>query len=133
MNTLYSYKVVFAAMLFLQSCNFTDSTKQLGDGYFFRNEGDMIKDILSERPNGGEVPAKVIDFAYDQNFIIAKQKPKLPQDALYNKKHYYKKGPDAVYYWIVIKGVRSVLGPLDDDEYKEARKKYNVPDKLELE
>lgn len=133
MNTFSFHKLVFALLLLLESCNFSDSTRQLGDGYFFRNEGGKIKDILCEDPKGGEVPATVIAYGYDENFIIAKQKPKLPQDALYDNEYNYKKGSNAIYYWIVIKDKHSVLGPLAYDEYQEARNKFKIPDELKVE
>lgn len=72
----------FCLILLIASCS-SDVTKDLGDGYFLRDEGGNVKDILCEQPNSGEIPATIIDYDFDNNFIIAKQKPKLPQDPLY--------------------------------------------------
>ncbi|MDH5415244.1 MAG: DUF3997 domain-containing protein [Flavobacteriaceae bacterium] len=132
MATKIFRRFFFVLMLFTQSCNLSDSTKHLGEGYFYRNEGGNIKDILCEHPTGGEIPATVIDYTYDENFIIAKQKPKLPQDPLYEKEYYYRGGANGEYYWIVIKYSHVVLGPLSDVEYKEMRKKHKIPGKLEF-
>ena len=83
--------MVFCIALILQCCT-SDYTENLGGGYFFRNEGGDLKDILSKEPKGGEVPSTVIAFDYDKNFIIAKQRPKLPQDILYEKNYNYELG-----------------------------------------
>jgi hypothetical protein len=122
------------AILFFQCCNIgADKTEKLSGGYFFRNEGGEIKDILCKRPNGGEIPATVIAYAYDKNFIIAEQKPKIPQDPLYSKDYEYKNGIDSNYYWVIVHKDKIILGPLDSDEYELARGKYNVPESLKLE
>ncbi len=60
--------MVFCIALILQCCT-SDYTENLGGGYFFRNEGGDLKDILSKEPKGGEVPSTVIAFNYDKNFI----------------------------------------------------------------
>jgi len=119
-------------MLILQGCNFSDSTENLGDGFFYRNEGGDIKDILCEKPKGGQIPSTVVDFAYNNEFIIAKQKPKLPQDILYDKNYNYKLGADFTYYWLIVKDKHIVLGPFDEREFMEERKKYKIPEKLEF-
>lgn len=126
--------LLFACVaLLIQGCNFgADSTKKLSGGYFFRNEGGEIKDILCEKPAGGEIPSTIIDFDYDKKFIIAKQKPKIPQDPLYNKNYHYKDGVDEIYFWLIIHENSLVLGPLSEKEFTTARKEYNVPDNLIL-
>ena len=48
--------------LLIQGCT-PDYTKDLGEGYFYRDEGGNIKDILCEKPNGGEIPATILDYA----------------------------------------------------------------------
>jgi len=119
--------------LMFQGCNIgADSTKKLSGGYFLRNEGGDIKDILCENPNGGEIPSTIIDYDYDKNFIIAKQKPKIPQDPLYNGDYHYKNGIDQNYFWLIIHSKEFVKGPLDMEEFKLARKQYNVPSNLDF-
>ena len=44
--------------LFIQSCT-ADSVKNLGSGYFYRDEGGNVKDILCQRSHGGEIPATI--------------------------------------------------------------------------
>ena len=116
--------------LFIQSCT-SDNTKDIGGGYFYRDEGGSIKDILCEKPNGGEIPATILDYTYDSEFIIAKQKPKQPQESLY-KRNYTYNTDNTFFYWIILKASNIVLGPLDIQEYINMRLKYQIPDELTL-
>ncbi|MDP3453586.1 MAG: hypothetical protein Q8R90_11605 [Bacteroidales bacterium] len=127
----YKWFMVFCIALILQCCT-SDYTENLGGGYFFRNEGGDLKDILSKEPKGGEVPSTVIAFDYDKNFIIAKQRPKLPQDILYEKNYNYELGADTTYFWLIIKKNRLVLGPLKEKEFREVRERYEIPESLKF-
>jgi len=125
MNFKHAILVLF---IFLGSCDYSEN---LYYGYFYVDEGGDSKDIS----NGGqypEIPATIIDFDYNRDFIIAKQKPKLPQEILNNMNYLYKNGVDT-FYWIISTKNYFGLGPLDKQEYEAARKKYGVPDKLKLE
>lgn len=124
-----NWKVIFGFVLMLHCCT-NDYTENLGGGYFFRNEGGDLKDILCKLPKGGEIPSTVIGYDFDKNFIIALQHPKMPQDILYDKNYNYESGVDTIYYWVIIKKNHIVLGPLKENEFKETRKKYNIPESL---
>ncbi len=129
---IYFLLLVCIAFL-IQGCNFsTDCIKKLSGDYYFRNDGGDIKDILCEKPNGGEIPSTIIDFDYDKRFIIAKQKPKIPQDPLYNKDYQYKDGFNKIYFWLIVHEKNLVLGPFSEEEFAIIRKEYNVPDNLIL-
>ena len=131
MKAIKNYiSVIFFITLILQSCNFSDSTEKLGNDYFYRNEGSEIKDILCNKANGGEIPATVIAYDFDDDFIIAKQKPKLPQDPLYDKDYKYNTGDKDFYYWLIVKNVNLILGPFNLDEFNIQRSKQKVPNKL---
>lgn len=120
--------LLFVLFIFLGSCDYSEN---LYYGYFYRDEGGDAKDIS----NGAQyprIPATIIDFDYSRDFIIAKQKPKLPQEILYDMNYLYKDGVDT-FYWIISTKNYFGLGPLDKQEYEAARKKYGVPDKLKLE
>lgn len=120
--------VLLILLIFLGSCDYSEN---LYYGYFYVDEGGDTKVIL----NGAqypEIPATVIEFDYNRDFIIAKQKPKLPQEILYNMNYLYKDGVDT-FYWIISTKNYFGLGPLDKQEYEAARKKYGVPNKLKLE
>lgn len=123
--------MIFSVALILQCCT-SDYTENLGGGYFFRNEGGDIKDILCKKPKGGEIPSTVIAFDYDKNFIIAKQRPKLPQDILYEKNYNYELGVDSTYFWLIIKKSHLVLGPLNEKEFREVRERYEIPESLKF-
>ena len=75
------------------------------------------------------IPSNVLSYNYNSNFIIALQKPK-EYDEAYDTKYAYPLGRDTVYYWLIIKEKQKAIGPLDSTQFCEARKKYNVPDKL---
>jgi hypothetical protein len=117
----------FLTTIILHGCS-SDYTKNLGGGYFYRFEGGNMNDILGE----GEIPATVVSYDFDDDFIIAKQKPKLPQDQLYDKDYKYNRGDNEFYYWLVVKNEKLILGPLDLDEFNFQKSKYRVPDKLEF-
>lgn len=129
---LYSLLILGLLAMVFHNCT-SDFTKNLGGGYFFRNEGGEIKDILCQRPDGGQIPSTVLSYAYDRKFIIAKQKPDLPQDILYKKEYDYKFGEDTIYFWLIVKKGNLVIGPLIEEEFKEVKKEYNVPDRLNLD
>ena len=127
----YKWYMIFCVALILQCCT-SDYTENLGGGYFFRNEGGDIKDILCKKPKGGEIPSTVIAFDYDKNFIIAKQRPKLSQDILYEKNYNYELGVDTTYFWLIIKKSHLVLGPLNEKEFREVRERYEIPESLKF-
>lgn len=117
--------------LILQSCS-SDYTKNLGNGYFYRFEASDLRDIHSENANGGEIPADVVSYDFDDDFIIAKQKPKLPQDPLYDKDYKYNRGDKEFYYWLIVKNENLVLGPLSLEEFNNQKIKYKIPNSLTL-
>ena len=117
--------------LFIQSC-ISDSIKNLGNGYFYRDEGENIKRYsLFKNSNGGEIPSTVLDYIYNDEYIIAKQKPKYPQEPLYKRKYEYGTN-DSLFYWIILKTNDVVLGPLSWQEYLDMRLKYQIPIELSL-
>lgn len=78
-----------------------------------------------------KIPATILDYAYNSEFIIAKQKPKLPQESLYKKGYVYN-SDNTFFYWIIVKANNIVIGPLDMQGYINMRLKYQVPDNLTL-
>jgi hypothetical protein len=126
----YFQKVIFILIaLIIQSCA-SDLKKNLGQGYFFRDEGGTIKDILCERSDGCEIPSTITFYDYNAEFIIAEQRPNLPQDPLYNGTYVYKKGINQTYYWLIIKKLDKQFGPITESELIQLMIQYKVPDKL---
>lgn len=117
-------------VLIIQSCT-SDYNKYLGKGYFYRDEGGEIKDILCERPNGKEIPATILDYVYNDEYIIAKQKPKLPQDPLYKEEYEYHYGEESLYFWIIIKKKDIIFGPMNKIEFANKIKKLGINLKFE--
>jgi len=110
-----------------------DYTKELSGGYFFRDEGTDIHDILSHRPSGKDIPANILSYNYNDTLIIATQKPNKINDPLYDEVYRYKEGKQKIYYWLVYHPKSLRLGPMTKADFLKARKKYKVPDELKLE
>lgn len=129
MDKMKIIKIAIASVLlfclflfFLQMCD-TDS-KDLGSGFVYNEEH---KHILGKI----DIPPTIISYAYDKHFIVAKQKPKAFDEAIYDKMEYvYPLGRDTVYYWLIIKQEQKVFGALDYDSFKKITKEYKVPDNL---
>ena len=124
--------IVFLVLFIISSCT-SDVTIPLGQDYFYRDEGGNIKDILCERTESKAfIPATIIAYKYNNNYIIARQRPILPQDVLYDRQFEYRKGLNHDYYWIIIKDKDSLYGPLETTEYKELFYELMIPHNLDV-
>ena len=132
MNNLFYCVITILITCIVPSCT-SDYSQNLGQKYVYRDEGGRIKEVFSQESDGEQIPATVISFDYNRQFIIAKQKPKIPQDPLYEKEYLYPLGVDTVYYWIIIKKEHIVLGPMSLDAFNDAKVKYHVPNDLKLD
>ena len=112
-------------LLFL-SCS-SDYSKNLGDGFLFRSEGTDLNDILHKK---GEIPANILCYSYNCDYILAIQKPGTFQDPLYEKTYIYPNGDSILYYWIVVKETCLIWGPLNQKEFNNIVLAYNVPKRL---
>ena len=123
--------IIFLFSLLFAYCS--DYSVHLGNNYTYAHEGIGGNRIFHEHPaKGGEIPPDVISYGYDKQFIIAKQKPN-EFDSAYETEYVYSLGRDTVYYWLIIKEEQKVFGPMDINEFNEAKKRYDVPDELKLE
>ena len=122
--------IVVTVLFFFPSCS-NDSTEELSGSYFLRMEGKELNDILSHSGDRKEIPANILSFNYDSDFIIASQKPDKTDDPLYVPVS-YERGRDSIYYWIIIHSKRLTLGPMNKHEFDSARQTYNVPSDLQL-
>lgn len=125
--------IFYTIIIFNTNCT-SDYSKDLGCGYIYRDEGCEEKEIFCEQVNGGEIPITILDYNYDRHYIIAKQKPQKDDSniLLYDNIYEYKYGYDTIYYWIILKDYKKVIGPLTKDEYINARNQYKIPQKLKL-
>lgn len=114
----------------LQSCNYNDN-KNLGNSFTYYADHKMIASSTGEC---GSIPSIILEYNYDKSFIIAVQKPieNDPNILLYDAEYEYKEGYNSVYYWIIIKDIQKVIGPMSKSEFVEVRGKYNVPEDLIL-
>ncbi len=120
---------LFFACTLCGSCQ--DGVVELSGTYFYRDEGGRIKDILSTRGDH-EIPATVIAYVFNEDFILAKQRPKLPADPLYSMQPEYMYGAEYVYFWIIDHDHDKIWGPLHEEEYLRTRYQLGVPSELVL-
>lgn len=123
--------VTFLVSILLHACA-SDLAIDLSGGYIYRDEGGDIKDIFN-RNGMGEIPATVNAYDYDDDFIIAKQRPKWPGDPLYERQPDYWLGIQYEYYWIIDLKQGTILGPLDEAGYWATRSQLGVPAELVLQ
>lgn len=129
MRKLFKYYFIIIILIpCINSCIGWDGTKELTGGYFLRVEGD----ILSFGKGKQEIQPNVLRYNYNDDFIIAEQKPYKTNDAIYEKVYDYKYGRNHIYYWIIIIKKDSLLGPLSKSEFELERNKYKVPTDLLL-
>jgi hypothetical protein len=112
----------------LSSCS--DGTRELSGNYFLREEGRNLNDILNHSPGSREIPANILSYNFNKDFIIASQRPGATNDLLYTDTQYFK-ARDSIYYWLVVHHKNLVLGPLNRREFDQALSKYNVQLTLE--
>lgn len=124
---VYSQMRIFFIVLFyifLSSCS--DSTKELSGNYFLREEGRDLNDISCHSATEREIPANIISYNFNDDFIIASQRPKMTDDPLYSETHYLN-GRDSMYFWLIVHKSKLVLGPLTKSQFDKALSNYNVP------
>ena len=110
--------------IFLSSCS--DSTKELSGNYCLREECRGLNDIFCHSATGREIPANIISYNFNDDFIIASQRPKMTDDPLYSETHYFN-GRDSMYFWLIVHKSKLVLGPLTKSQFDKALSNYNVP------
>ena len=121
---------LFLIPLFCFNCS--DYFLDLGKGYTYRNEGGPLKDIFHKTNEGGEIPPTILTYNYNSKYIIAKQIPKLPFEAI-RKQYKYEFGYSEVYYWIIDKDKCKCYGPMNIKQYTILREKLEIPSSLNFE
>lgn len=116
--------IIVLLSFFLSTCS--DGEKELSGDYFLRVEGRDMNDILCHSSTGREIPANILSYNFNDDFIIASQRPRITEDPLYTQTNYFN-GRDKIYYWVVVHHSQLVLGPLNKSQFDEAILKYNVP------
>lgn len=109
----------------------------IGHGYTYDTEHQYISAheigilyllIMKQEPNRRDIPPTIIDYKYNNKYIIAKQIPKFPLEQIYydfNDVDYYL-GLDTIYYWIIDKKKGETLGPLSYSDYISIKKNKGI-------
>jgi hypothetical protein len=97
-----------------------------------RSEGGINKDILNHYSGFGEIPAKVLSYDFNNEFIVAKQRPADFTEPLYERRYEYPKEDDKIFFWLVISRQHCIFGPLSELEFEAMCEKYNVPSDLDV-
>ncbi len=129
MKKLKASKVIFISVILLGSCNLSDQVEQLSGNCIFISEGP--KDQIIEGENFW-IPCQVTRYAYNDDFIIAAQKP--TRECFRGSDNFsYSIGKDSTYYWIVVHKEGLLIGPLTRSELVSKKEFYQIPDDLEVE
>ena len=129
-------KLAWVAVVLFYACNAVLGTKNLGSGYYF--DTDQIVYTEKKQYDGvgfSVIPPEVLSIGINRDFILISSKNNL----------------GIIKYWIVVKKgekkkikylsneefsgyyiYTNVDGPLNEAEFKEARKNHHVPNDLEL-
>ncbi|PQA55027.1 DUF3997 domain-containing protein [Siphonobacter curvatus] len=108
-----------------------DYYEDLPNRYLFRGgDGDAILAPLRKESIGG----KVVQYAYDDTYIIARQKPDYREyqhiaieDSLYQRIFSAKEN-----YWIINHHTGKRYGPFSENEYQQQRRALRIPASLVL-
>ena len=101
-------------MMFLTAILFSCDNKSidLGSHFIYDTEHQYISRhqigilyplIIKHQPNRKDIPPIVMDYKYDNDYILVKQKPKIPLEQIYYDYNeiIYPSGLDTTYYWII--------------------------------
>ena len=140
-------------------CNYSDEVEELSGGYFYRNEGEHTKDILSHSPNGENIYSQVTAYDFNSDFIIATQKPIYAEyksaiafelqnnsnakddlihrenaaDSIIKHNSFYQSiFLHQTNYWIISHKDNRVHGPLTKQQYTKLRNTLHVPEELQI-
>lgn len=94
---------------------------KLGNNYIYDAEHQHIIGAI-------DIPPVIINYKYNEKFIVAKQSPTAFDNIIYDKMKYdYYLGRDTIYYWIIDKQTGKVWGPIDYNKYTLLLSKSNAP------
>jgi hypothetical protein len=122
--------ILLTLVLILNSC--TDSTKELGDGYWLRIEGKGSNQIFNHDNQKKGIPADVINYFSNDEVIMVKQRPKKNADNMLDADSvHYGNGRENFYYWIIFKKNGNRVGPLSESDFKKTVDKNNMAINIE--
>ena len=109
--------IVVPMVLWVVNFAFSDYYVELRSPYYFFRTKGKAKFIRAMKPEEGFEPAlpyDIVEFNYDDTFIIAKQ------------------DWDRIKYWIIDSKKKIQYGPLTYEDFEATRKTIGVPQELEL-
>jgi hypothetical protein len=118
--------------LFLLPTACTHDKNDLGAGYYYHEKGGKEKTIISQVTKRG-ICGEIIDYDYDNDFILAAQKPYENYCWFDSYVEDFPNGLNATYYWLILKKDNIILGPYELTKFKEIRNRYKVPATLNLD
>ena len=124
-------------IVLLNACNVFIGAKNLGSGYYF--DTDQIVYTEKKKYDGigfSVIPSQVLSIGSNDNFILASSKNKfgvtkywiISKKAEKKEIKYVDDNEEISGYYIY----SNIEGPLNETAFKEVRKKYHVPEDLEL-
>ena len=136
-------------LLFVSSISSqTDENIHIIGNYYYLDEGETQKVIYNNKhmKNAPYVPCTVRGYAYNENFIVACQKPfpicildNVSTDSLFtwqlNNKKYVdscKQYTFSLNFWIIDIKKDSFYGPLNLNEYLQKRIDLKIPDEFKM-
>ncbi len=118
---------IIILLILIYSCGgISDSTTELSNGYYYASESANENIIVRHGYKNGDryIPCNVIEYKYDDDYIIAKQLPS--PDCFWDiDSNTY--GDEKYYYWIIVTNENTILGPLSLVEFMDKRIQLNIP------
>lgn len=116
----YKIFITVIVLFFLAGLCSTDRVN-LGEGYYFYKDR---KDILGGKTNG--VPPIVEHYWKNSRYILVRQHPKWPPEAIYGTVN-YPYGYGMKYYWVIDKEKDTIQGPMDSISFYKYIRDCSLP------
>ena len=116
--------LIGAFYLILMGSPACEPYEELGNGYYYTLEG-----ITSPRVDLPDIPRRILDYEYDDRFIIAKQNCEGEPRSRCNSGPFFENTPygtDSTTFWLIDKSVRWNSGPMDATSFKELCRENGV-------
>ena len=111
------------------SCN--DEIHIAGSYYCYQN--NTLICAIHNTHSDMDVPPTVLEYKTDGTYITVKQKPRLPQDAIYKTIAYPDYNPKSPYYWIIEVHSDSIIGPLTYSSFLIECENRNIGYKMQFQ
>lgn len=114
----------------------SDEVVDLPNGFVYASEGEFYKVIEKQKKIGDSlislnIPSCIIDFKYNDEFIIALQMP-MKKDSNSYSDNISQYNQNIQHYWIIKAKEDKVFGPLTLDSFEYYRKLFVIPSDLKL-